>query len=120
MEKIMKEIFILEDDEGIRELTQLLLENEGYDVCSFATAENFHLKLKQVIPDLFLIDIRLPDGDGREICRELRRNEKTAHLPIILMSANSTPDKSTGADDFIPKPFDIDEFLGRIRTRLLV
>jgi len=118
MKDLMKEIYILEDDEGIRELVSVLLQLEGFKVSSFSSVENFKHAIGESTPDLFLLDISLPDGDGRKVCRELRGSNPTAHIPVVLMSANRIPGVTVGANDFIPKPFDVDEFLSRIKTQL--
>jgi DNA-binding response OmpR family regulator len=114
----MKEIFIVEDDDGIRELIEFLLVSEQYSVKTFPTARAFHKAIPGEVPDLFLLDIMLPDGNGVDLCRELKKDEKTMKIPVVLMSAHADISRTEGADDFIAKPFDVDELLKRIQKQL--
>ena len=114
----MKEIFIVEDDDGIRELIEFLLVSQQYSVKTFPTARAFHKVVPGEKPDLFLLDIMLPDGNGIDLCRELKEDEKTNMIPVVLMSAHADISRIEGADDFIAKPFDVDELLKRIQRQL--
>ncbi|WP_424494643.1 response regulator transcription factor [Salinimicrobium sp. GXAS 041] len=114
----MKEIFIVEDDEGIRELIEFLLVSHNYSVKTFPSARSFQKIVPQEIPDLFLLDIMLPDGNGLDLCKDLKKKEVTKKIPVLLMSAHANINKLEGADDFIAKPFDIEELLQRIRKQL--
>lgn len=114
----MKEIFIVEDDDGIRELIEFLLLSQQYAVKTFPTARAFHQTVPDLIPDLFLLDIMLPDGNGIELCKGLKQDENTKHIPVVLMSAHADIRKTEGADDFIAKPFDVDDLLQRIGKQL--
>ncbi|MFD2517054.1 response regulator [Salinimicrobium flavum] len=67
---------------------------------------------------VFLLDIMLPDGNGLDLCRELKNNETTRKIPVVLMSAHADINSMEGADDFISKPFDVDELLRRIERQL--
>ena len=113
---MQKKIFILEDDEGIREMLQFLLEDQGYLVNSFSTVAAFLDHIKEDRPDLVVLDLWLPDGSGRTVCKQLRANKATEQLPIIIMTANSMIQGVEGADEFIPKPFNINELLERISS----
>lgn len=115
----MKEIFIVEDDDGIRELIEFLLVSQQYSVKTFPTARAFHQAVPDDIPDLFLLDIMLPDGNGLELCKGLKKDEATRNVPVVLMSAHADISRMEGADDFIAKPFDVDELLQRIRQQLV-
>lgn len=114
----MKEIFIVEDDDGIRELIEFLLVSQHYSVKTFPNARAFHRTVPDEIPDLFLLDIMLPDGNGLDLCKELKKNKDTREIPVVLMSAHADITITEGADDFIAKPFDVDELLLRIRQQL--
>jgi len=112
-----KRISILEDDAGIREAATLLLESEGYEVLTFSNVSSFMARSPLSEPDLYLLDVMLPDGNGLEVCSLLRSAHETAHTPIIMMSAHEGIEqmrKSCWAEDFITKPFDIYEFLERV------
>lgn len=113
----MKEICILEDDDNIRELIQLILESHNYIVHSYSNIKSFNVKNDNV-PDLFLLDLMLPDGNGLDVCMKLKETDKTRNIPVIIMSAHAELNKMTGADDFIAKPFDIDELIKRISSHL--
>lgn len=116
----MKQIYVVEDDKDIRELLELLLRSQDYQVQSFPTAKDFKDKIFSEKPDLVLLDIMLPDGNGVEICKELTQKQTTKEIPVVLMSAHANPNisKEVGAKDFIAKPFNIDDFNERIKNQL--
>ncbi len=114
----MKEIFIVEDDDGIRDLIEFLLVSQQYVVKTFPTARAFKNNITGETPDLFLLDIMLPDGNGLDLCKELKKNSNTSSIPVVLMSAHADISRMEGADDFIAKPFDVDELLNRIEKQL--
>jgi two-component system phosphate regulon response regulator PhoB len=116
-----KYIFVVEDNLDIRELIEHLLITEDMKVRGFATVNEFQKNLESDLPDLILLDIMLPDGNGIDVCRTLASNNTTNKIPVILMSANISNQvlaKETTAKDFIPKPFDIDDFISRIKLQL--
>lgn len=113
----MKTIFIVEDETGIRDALQLLLSFENYDVRSFATAEAFNNRDHSVIPDIFIMDVKLPDGLGTDLCNQIKENPATSHIPVMIISAHAKAANvvnSCKADVFIPKPFDIDDVIVKI------
>lgn len=112
----MKEIYVVEDDNGIRELLEFLLVSNEYTVQSFATAEAFRKNIRTAKPDLILMDVMLPDGNGLDMCKGLSQEENTSKIPVILMSAHANIKnlQNTCARDFIAKPFDIDDLLYRM------
>lgn len=116
----MKEIFVVEDDDGIRELVEFLLTTHEYSVKAFPNARAFYKAVPQEIPDLFLLDIMLPDGNGLDLCKELKESKETSDIPVVLMSAHAEISGTGGADDFIAKPFDVDELIKRIERQLNV
>ena len=110
-----KKITILEDDQGIRELCAYFFISEGYRVNSFGSISEM-LK-SQWTPNLYLLDIRLPDGNGLDVCSLLKNSTSYAAIPIIMMSAHmeiATMTKSCKADYFIEKPFDLDNLLKQV------
>lgn len=116
----MKEIFLLEDDEGIRELIQFLLISENFKVTAFSAAREFEKCMAENHPDLILLDVMLPDGNGIEICENLGRARETRHIPVILMSAHVDAgiSEKDHARDFISKPFDINDFMAKVRRQV--
>ena len=114
-------IYIVEDDVNIREIETFSLKNSGYTVMDFECAKDFYHKLSDKVPDLILLDIMLPDEDGLEILRKLRKNPETRKVPIIMVTAKTTEiDKvkglDSGADDYLTKPFSVEELLARLRV----
>lgn len=117
-----KKIYVVEDNDDIRELVEYLLEIEGYEVTGFANATKFSQIIVNELPDLVVLDVMLPDGNGVDICNKLKSNPVTKELPVLLMSANANMafvSKESMADDFISKPFDIDDLVTRAKKLLL-
>lgn len=116
-----KKIYVVEDNDDIRELVEYLLETEGYTVFGFPNASTFEEEIKSSKPDALVLDIMLPDGNGIDICNKLKSMEATKGIPVLLMSANTNVSmirSQSKADDFIGKPFDIDDLVGRVRQLL--
>lgn len=116
-------IYIVEDDQNIREIESFALKNSGYEVMDFPNAKEFYRALKEVKPNAVLLDIMLPDEDGMEILQKLRQNPETKRLPIIMVTAKSTElDRvkglDLGADDYIVKPFGVMELISRVKALL--
>lgn len=116
----MKQIYIVEDDNGIRELLEYLLSSADYSVATFPTAESFKKSIALQQPDLILMDIMLPDGNGLDLCRGLGERQETNDVPVVLMSAHANLENlaENHASDFIAKPFDIEELLLKIQHQL--
>ncbi|MCZ4243876.1 response regulator transcription factor [Pedobacter punctiformis] len=114
-------IHVLEDDQEIRNVIEILLKEEGFELQLSSSFSELKMNIQDAMPDLFLLDVMLPDGNGAEICEDLKTDIFTKHIPIIVMSAqNDSEEKATAAfaDDYISKPFDIDDILIRINTLL--
>jgi len=116
-------IYIVEDDLNIREIESIALKNSNYTVSAFDCAEAFFGQMAELLPDLVILDIMLPDQDGYEIMRKMRKNPLTAKIPVIIVTAKTTEmdlvkSLDSGADDYIRKPFSIMELLSRIRALL--
>ena len=116
-------IYIIEDDESIREIEEFALKNAGHKVLGFEDAKSFYKKLDDIIPDLCLVDIMLPDENGNEIVRRLRKNPDTKRLPVIMVTAKTTEldlvkGIEDGADDYIKKPFSIMELIAKVKAML--
>lgn len=116
-------IYIVEDDQNIREIESFALKNSGYQIQDFSNAAEFYQAMKVIRPDLVLLDIMLPEEDGMEILRKLRKNADTKRLPVIMVTAKSTElDRvkglDGGADDYIVKPFGVMELISRVKAVL--
>jgi len=116
-------IYIIEDDDSIREIEEFALTNSGHMVCGFTCARAFFKKLEEALPDLCLIDIMLPDENGNEIVRKLRTKPETKKLPVIMVTAKTTEldlvkGIEDGADDYIKKPFSVMELISRVKALL--
>ncbi|MCH5686782.1 response regulator [Niabella sp. W65] len=113
-----KRILIADDNPGILDVVSIILESEGYEVRSTADPQHV-LQIKDDPPGLILLDIWMGGTDGRNICKQLKADHATRHIPVILMSANSDIKaiaQESGADGFIAKPFEIDELISRIHA----
>ena len=118
---VRNKIYILEDNPDILEIMTETLTLEGYQVNSYTTVANFKNAISVALPDLFLIDVILPDGHGINICEDLKLNRSTRQIPVILLTAHSEIDKMkirSRADDFIAKPFQIANLIERISLQL--
>jgi DNA-binding response OmpR family regulator len=118
-----KLIAVVDDEPDIVELVTHHLEKEKFTVKKFYDGTSLLSYLKTKIPDLIILDLMLPEIDGLEICRILKRDERTSHIPIIILTAKETEtDKvlglELGADDYIVKPFSPREVLARVRAVL--
>ena len=117
-----KQIFILDDNDDIRNVITQLLTEEKYEVTDFATVEAFRKAILYAQPDLIILDVMLTDGNGIDVCDELKENRSTQHIPVLMMSANnnySNSKQKCETEDFISKPFDIDVFLEKVNDHLL-
>lgn len=116
-------ILVVEDDKDITEMIEYNLEKEGYVIVSAATGEESIDVAKKLSPDLVILDLMLPGMDGFETCRKLKADERTARIPIIMLTARSREaDKvaglEIGADDYMTKPFSPRELSARIKAVL--
>lgn len=117
----MRKIILVEDDKAIREFLVIFLESENYDVRSFSSVNEFLSRDHNDIPDLYLFDVMLPDGSGIDLCKEIKHSNINIGVPVIIMSAHANLSQMKDLcdpDDFIPKPFDIDYVLNRIKLAL--
>lgn len=116
-------IYIVEDDVSIREIEEFALKNAGHNVLGFPDARSFFKKLDDIVPDLCLLDIMLPDESGNDIVRKLRKNGDTKRIPVIMVTAKTTEldlvkGIEDGADDYIKKPFSVMELISRVKALL--
>ena len=116
-------IYLVEDDESIRELVIYTLQTTGLTAKGFSCAKDFWNAMKQEYPSMVLLDIMLPDEDGLTILKKLRDNGPTRRLPVIMLTARTSEydvvkGLTIGADDYVTKPFGILELISRIRAVL--
>ncbi len=116
-------IYLVEDDNSIRELVAYTLNTAGLQTREFEKPSLFWSACKDCLPDLILLDIMLPEEDGMQILQKLRQQKHTEHIPVLMLTAKSTEyDKvmglDKGADDYLTKPFGMMELLARVKALL--
>jgi two-component system, OmpR family, phosphate regulon response regulator PhoB len=116
-------ILIVEDEEALTLLLRYNLETQGYEVETIARGDEADTRLREGTPDLVILDWMLPGLSGIELCRRLRARPQTRQLPIIMLTARGEESErvrglSTGADDYIVKPFSVPELLARVNALL--
>jgi DNA-binding response OmpR family regulator len=116
-------VAVVDDDPDIIELVSVHLKKAGMKVREFLDAESFYRFLRQDVPDLVLLDLMLPDADGVEVCKFLRRSERLSVVPIIMLTAKADEvDRvlglELGADDYVTKPFSPKELVARAKAVL--
>ena len=116
-------IYLLEDDGSIRELVCYSLNKTGSVAEGFAAPSQFYSALERELPELVILDVMLPEEDGISILKKLRASSKTAHIPIIMLTARDSEfDKvialDAGADDYVTKPFGVMELIARVKALL--
>jgi two-component system phosphate regulon response regulator PhoB/two-component system alkaline phosphatase synthesis response regulator PhoP len=118
-----KTVAVVDDEADILELVSINLKKSGYKVKDFLDAESFFEYIKTETPDLVLLDLMLPDADGMEVCKYLRKSDKFSSVPVIILTAKGDEmDKvlglELGADDYITKPFSTRELAARVKAVL--
>lgn len=119
----MNRIYIVEDDDNIRELLIYTLQTQGMEAEGFALPSEFWKAMEKKTPNLLLLDIMLPQEDGLSILKKIRINSRTKKLPVIMLTAKGSEydmvlGLDSGADDYISKPFRMMELLSRVRALL--
>ncbi|WP_037325017.1 response regulator [Salinimicrobium terrae] len=119
MEKNNKKVLVVDDDKGIGEMLQMLLEMNGYEVFVSEKPEETEENIIAHNIDLVLLDMLISGVNGTDVCARLRRDETTKHVNILMMSALHDAGKkckAAGANDFIAKPFEMEELLEKIES----
>ncbi len=112
-------LLLVEDDPSLAELLEFRFENEGYQVRSTPDGDEALILAQEDVPDLVILDWMIEGTSGIEVCRRLRRQQETANVPIIMLTARGEEDDrirglETGADDYLTKPFSPRELLARV------
>lgn len=118
-----KLIAIVEDEPDIRELISIHLKRSGFTTAEFDNSVGFFKFISNAAPELIILDLMLPDADGLEICKRLKKEDAFLHIPIIIVTAKAEEtDKvlglELGADDYIVKPFSVKELIARVKAVL--
>jgi len=116
-------VLVIEDDPAISELLAMNLEAAGYDVSHSGDGIKGQALAVQLLPDLIMLDLMLPKVDGFTICQRLRRDERTVKIPVLMLTGlsqtnNKVEGFNAGADDYLTKPFEVEEMLVRVRALL--
>lgn len=113
-------ILVVDDEAPIRNLVVALLEDDGYIVEAAPAAPDVLERLTDRLPDLILLDVMMPGMDGLELLALLRADPRCSSIPVVIMSAAYTrKDAVAGADDLLPKPFDLDDLLATVARNLV-
>src|SRR5215207_268683 len=115
-----KKVLVADDDPAILDAIEMMLALEGYEVDTTVNGETIY-KMEKEYPDVLLLDIWMSGQDGRELCKYLKKNPHTSHIPIIMISASRDVERSAkeaGAEDFLAKPFDMDELLEKVKKHV--
>jgi two-component system alkaline phosphatase synthesis response regulator PhoP len=118
-----QKILVVDDEPDAVELIEFNLKANGYEVATAADGEEALQKARATLPNLIILDLMLPEVDGMEVCKILRRDSRTSGIPIIMLTAKAAEvDRvlglELGADDYVTKPFGLRELLARIRAVL--
>lgn len=116
-------IYLLEDDGSIRNFVSYALSASGFETAGFEAPSEFYSAVERELPELVLLDIMLPEEDGLSVLARLRRDSRTAEVPVIMLTAKGTEyDRvlglDSGADDYITKPFGTMELISRVKALL--
>ncbi|MDR2610475.1 MAG: response regulator transcription factor [Clostridiales Family XIII bacterium] len=116
-------VYLVEDDDNIRELVEYALGSSGYEAAGFAQGSDFFAAVEAGIPDLVLLDIMLPEEDGLALLKRLRKDAATKEIPVIMLTAkvgeyDRVKGFDYGADDYVTKPFYVTELMSRVKALL--
>ena len=116
-------IAILDDEPDILNLVSINLEKNGFETAKFELADELNKFLERKIPDLIILDLMLPDADGFDVCKDLKKDERFASIPIIMLTAKGDETDRIlglefGADDYVVKPFSPRELVARVKAVL--
>jgi len=115
---------VVEDDPEARKALRLILQLDGFDVSTVASGQEAIRVLQADIPELIVLDVFMPEMDGYEVCRWVRANPSTAHVPVVMLSGRADPDSAArgmaaGANDFLAKPIKPSQLTRSLRAASL-
>jgi len=111
----MKRVLVVDDEAPIRQMIGDVLRDEGYGVLAAGSGRGTLKLLETEQPDLVLLDLMMPDGDGWEVLQTLRAQPQLRTMPVVVMSVGAGPPPQDGVSvSFLPKPFDLEQLLGAI------
>ena len=111
----------MDDNKDLLLIVQIILKSQGYEVVQSCCVEEAVQKIKVHRPSLILMDVFIKEQDGREFCSQLKRDDTTGNIKVIMMSGIESDNNllyQIGADDFIQKPFDYDDLLNRVHRQM--
>ncbi len=116
-------ILVVDDDADVRSVVEITLELAGYEVIAAEDGAAGIQAVEEVVPDLIVLDVMMPNLDGFEVVRRLRGDARYSHIPIVILTAKAQLDDKVsgltdGADDYVTKPFDADELVARVSSAL--
>ena len=113
-------IYILEDNADIGFILEVVLTEEGFNIHLYNCVSDLQAAVRKDLPDLFLLDVMLPDGNGIEMCHLIKTTTESSKLPVLMMSANTEAESvmECNAEAFIQKPFDLDVVVNTIKAHL--
>lgn len=118
MQNRQKKILVVDDEPDILEFLQIIFEEAGFLVVTTEKGDYLEKLNNGALPDLVLLDMLLSGKDGREIVKQMKSQENTKHIPVMMFSAHPSAEKTAlraGADDFVEKPFDIETLMEKVR-----
>ncbi|TDG35854.1 response regulator [Pedobacter changchengzhani] len=117
-----KNILVVEDNHAILDVITLILESEAFNVAGLNKGAEFFNRVESYKPDVIVMDIMLPDIDGRMLLKQIKETPATCHIPVLMISAryneNNYPLDNLHADGFMAKPFNIDELMDKVYALL--
>lgn len=116
---ITKKVLVVDDDVDILDAISIVLSEFGYDVTTISNGLETFQKIEEIVPDVILLDVLMSGSDGRDICKIIKAQYKTKHIPVIMVSAHpgvAHDVKKVGADNFLTKPFETNDLLQLVST----
>lgn len=118
---MQRRILVVEDEQPIREMLSFILDQHGYQAVEAGDIDSAQAQLREPYPELILLDWMLPGGSGVALCKQLKRDEATRQIPVIMLTARGEEEDKVrgleaGADDYVTKPFSPKELMARVKA----